>query len=113
MSKAVVLTTAAAAVFGALSIGAAPSAEAGGRGYWDRGWDRGGVVMFYGRPYEAYSGYRPYYGPYFYGRPAGGFYPAGIVYRPFYAEPSPRYCRGWGWVRSRCGKYTSWRCLAW
>jgi hypothetical protein len=113
MSKAVVLAAATAVMFGTLSLGPTPGAEAGGYRHWD-----GGVVVFYGRPYEGYSGYRPYYGRYYYGgpyygRPAGIFRPAGIVYRPFYAEPSPRYCGGWGWVRSRCGKYTKWRCLAW
>lgn len=115
MSKAVVYAAATAAMVGALSLGTAPDAEAGGY----RHWDRGGVVVFYGRPYEGYGGYRHYHGPYYYrgdpyyGRPAGIFRPAGIVYRPFYAEPGPRYCRGWGWVRSHCGKYAKWRCLAW
>ena len=109
MSKAVVYAAATAAMVGALSLGTAPTAEAGGY----RHWDRGGVVVFYARPYEYYGGYRPYYGPYYYGRPAGPLYPAGIVYRPFYADPSPRYCRGWGWVYSRCGRYAKWRRLAW
>jgi hypothetical protein len=107
MSKAVVLAAATAAMVGALSIGTAPRAEAHKHRYWD-----GGVVFFYGRPYEGYNGYRPYYGP-FYGRPAGIFRPAGIVYRPFHAKRSEAYCRGWGWVYSRCGKYAKWRCLAW
>lgn len=117
MSRTRVFVAAAVGMFGALSLGTAPEAEAGGY----RHWDRGPVVVYYPRPYEYYGGYRAYYGspvirgyydPY-YGRPASPYHPAGIVYRPFYAEPSPVYCRGWGWVYSRCGRYAKWRCLNW
>lgn len=120
MSRSRAIAAATAAIFGvlsfaALSFGTASNAEAGGYRYRD-----GGVVIFIPGPPEFYSGYRPRYAPYYrghfdpyYGRPAGIFRPAGIVYRPYYAERSPVFCRGWGWVYSRCGKYAKWRCLHW
>ena len=125
MSKTAVLAAASAAMFGALSLVTAPGAEAYKDGYGYRhGYE--GSRIYYGSPPYVYSGYRPYYGPYYYpraryypeeyyyrGRPAGIFRPAGIVYRPSYAVRSEEYCRGWGWVYSRCGKYRKWRCLAW
>ncbi len=120
MARSRVIAAATAAIvgalsFGALSLGSASDAEAGGYRHRD-----GGVIVYYPTPYDFHSGYRPHYGPYYrgyydpyYGRPRGIFRPAGIVYRPFHAEPSPIYCRGWGWVYSKCGKYARWRCLNW
>lgn len=117
MSKTALLTAATAALLGALSFAAAPSAEAGGYKY---GYRSSGVIVFVGPPPYVYDGYRPYRGPYYFRRegiyqqPEGIFRPAGIVYRPYYAAPSPVYCRGWGFKYDRRWvKPKKWRCMAW
>ncbi len=117
MSKSAFLAAATAATFGALSLAAAPSAEAGGYKY---GYRSDGVVVFVGSPPYAYDGYRPYRGPYYFVRsgiyqePEGIFRPAGVVFRPYYAAPSPVYCGRWGYAKyNRWGKPKKWRCLAW
>jgi len=114
MTKTAHIAAAAAGIVAALSLGAAPSAEAHKyRHHSD------GMVVFYGTPPSVYDGYRPYRGPYYYRevglyqRPAGILRPAGIVFRPHEAAPSPIYCRRWGFTYGWSGKPKKFRCMAW
>jgi len=77
-----------------------------------------GTQIFIGTP-EAYDGYRPYYGPYVYGREVrreGG--------KPFvgYGSANGGDCRRWAWEHQRGTKWLwgiiesssgEWRCAEW
>lgn len=95
MSKFILPAAATIAAVAALSLAAAPSAEA--RKYHHR---HGGVSVYFGGPI-VYGGYRHYRHRDTYG------YASSSYYRGF----EPR-CYRWGWVHSRSGK-AKWRCVAW
>ena len=93
MSKPFLFAAATAATVAAMSLAAAPSAEARKHKY-----RYGGVSVVIGAPI-VYGGYRHYRHRH------PGYYPS--YYRGY--EP---YCARWGWVYSRSGK-ARWGCVAW
>jgi hypothetical protein len=99
MSKPIVL---AAVTVAALSLAAAPAAEAGHRHR------HGGVSIYLGTS-TFFGTHGPFYGQNY--RPVGVFRAGGFYHMPYGTRSEP-FCRQWAWVYSRSGKQ-KWHCIAW